>query len=323
MATDTLDRPSISEVLRASAILLVRIAGMQTDPWHLSADKGWQVCQAHLTLELEEVLKGKVQQQPGESFALTVTLRDSLRPQGDPGPWSRQPLTTGQQLVAFCEGAADDARVLLAEEHCETLLAAEMVLNDVQCAMALERSRSSVSRILDKAQKNTANLGDIFARYVWAKTLPRGEEAQFQAVGLAPLVGGESASFDRKTEAAGQVFARLMELLAGAPTDERARAAYLACAMNTINLMSPPPWNWEIHLIRALFTLLELPQAAAQRSAVGQVYLPNLLGLHGPSPRYQTEEIFGETGEAARYLDALDRGQLDPALIRWLEGKDK
>lgn len=322
MANDALDQTSISEILRAAVILLVRITDLQTGPWQPSADGVWQQSEATVTLELVEILKGRVRQQPGASLVLSVTLRDSLRPQGDPGPWSRQPLSNGQQLLAFCEGAAEDARVLLSEEQCESLQPAERALSDVQRAMVLERGHSSVSRILDVAEKDAATLGDIFARYVWAKALPRGEEAQFQAVGLTPPEAARRASFDRKTEAAGQAFGRLMALLAGAETSERARAAYLACAMNTVNLMSPPPWTWEMQLIRALFTLLELPQAGTQRPAVGQVYLPNLLGLRGPVPRYRTEEVFDQVDEAARHLEAVEGGQLDPGLLRWLKGKE-
>lgn len=322
MTNDTFDRQSISEVLRASAILLVRITGLQSGPWRPSADGVWQVSEATLTLELENVLKGTLRQQPGASLTLTVSLRDSLRPQGDPGLWSRQSLAVGGQWVAFCSGPSENAEELLSEEQCETLIPASTALSDVQRAMALERGHSSVSRILDVAEKDAATLGDVFARYVWAKTLPRGEEAQFHAVGLTPPEAARRASFDRKTEAAGQAFGRLMALLAGAETSERARAAYLACAMNTVNLMSPPPWTWEMQLIRAFFTLMALPRAAAQRRAVGQVYLPNLLGLRGPAPRYRTEEIFEEADEAARRLETLDRGQLDPALLRWLEGKE-
>jgi len=322
MPNDTLTQQSISEVLWASTILWLRIIDLQSGPWQASADGLWQVASTTINLRLEKALKGEVQQQPGDVMTLVLTLRDSLRPQGDPGPWSRLPLSRDQQLVAFCEGETVDAQRLLAEENCRQLLPAELVLDDVQRAMALERGRRPVALILEEAQKNSSRLGDVFARYVWAKALPRNEEAQFQAIGLSSLAGEQPPSFERKAEAAGQIFGTLMGLLAGAETDERARAAYLACAMNTINLMSPPPWNWEMQLIQTLFRLLELPQAAVLHRAVGQVYLPNLLGLRAPVPRYRPEEVFPKSAEAQRQLSALDQNQLDPALARWLEGKE-
>lgn len=323
MANDWFERKSISEVLRASAILWVKIDDLKTGPWQASADQLWQICQATISLQLEKVLKGEVKQQPGERIILLVTLRDSLRPQGDPGPWSRLPLSIDQQLVAFCEGETDDARLLLTEDHCQELLPTETALKNVQRAMALERGRRSVSRILEEAQLKADDLGDIFARYVWAKVLPRGYEALFQAAGLTPLTGTQTPSFERKVAAAGQVFTSLMELLAAAETNERARAAYLACAMNTVNLMNPPPWSWEVQLIRALFKLLALPQAAALHAAVGQVYLPNLLGLHDPASRYLPEEVFADSEkEADQYLTTLKQLQVKPPLIEWLERKD-
>ncbi|MDO3379166.1 hypothetical protein [Geoalkalibacter halelectricus] len=315
-----LNSQSISEVLNACAILWLRLVEIQTGPWQPSPDGIWEVSQATIQLQLKQVLKGEVQQHPGEFFTLSIILRDSLRPQGDPGPWSRQTLSAGQQLVAFCRGATHDARQLLTDENCEQLLPAEIALDDVQRAMALERGRRSAAQILKEARKDADGLRDIFARYVWAKTLSRNEKTLFQAIGLTPLAGEKSSSPAGKKKPAFDVFEQLMGLLAAPQTHERARAAYLDCAMNTVNLLSPTPWQWEKQLIRSLLQLLEKPQAQALHSAIGQVYLPNLLGLRNSAPRYGVEELFAED-EAERLLGVLKQKSFDPVLVHWLERK--
>src|SRR5919201_2591872 len=84
---------SPSLILRATHIILVRIASADVRPWANRAD-GMPERAADLVLELEEILKGDVDGHTGDRFRLEITQtgRPGTRVFALPGVWSDLPL---------------------------------------------------------------------------------------------------------------------------------------------------------------------------------------------------------------------------------------
>src|SRR5687767_5600457 len=153
MREPIVDPQSESEVLRASVIMLVRLRDLSFSPWVKEPDGPLMARNVTMKITIDEKLKGKVKQNVGEPFEFRVRQRGS----GDHivmeyyGLWSHVPLFEGVTFVAFCRGDADDATILLTEEHCEQLLEPAAALEDTKAALALETAEISLPELLAQA----------------------------------------------------------------------------------------------------------------------------------------------------------------------------
>lgn len=272
MAMDIpIDPSSESEALRASAILLIRIAGAEPRPW-VDEHNGLLTREVVLNLQIEEVLKGEVRQAVREPFQLTVVQRRSSGPRISDhyGLWSYVPLEEGTELLAFCRGDSDDARVLLSEENCEQLWDDPESLRDTRAALELEAAGFSPLNVLAAAEAQAAERGPIFARYVMARSNPAATSPVEPALAVAPA--GQAAMAAPAPDA----FELLMQLLEDPRTPALARDAYLTSTLQALALTNPPPPDRVARLIEALNRLLLLPEAASLHQTIRDVYLPNL-----------------------------------------------
>lgn len=261
-----IDPNSESEILRAAAILLVRILDSGPGPW-IDQGNGLQTREVALRLRIEEVLKGEVRQAAGEPFELRVVQRRPSGPRSSDfyGLWSYVPLTGGTELLAFCRGDSDDARVLLAEESCEELWDDPQSLQDTRAALALETADHSPFEILAAAEAQAAERGSIFARYVLARSQPAVAGPVEPALAMAPP--GLAAPMP-------DPFEMLVRRIEDPRTPALARDAYLTSILAQAN--QPAQVD---RLIEALNRLLLLPEAAPLHPTIREVYLPNLQGM--------------------------------------------
>lgn len=314
MRAPIVDPQSESEILRASSILLIQLRDVTFGPW-VKEEVG-DLMRRDVTMQvvIEEVLKGKVRQNVGEPFELKVQQRGTggFRVADYYGLWSHVPLADGVRFVAFCPGTLDEATVLLTEGNCEQLVDPDIALEDTRAALELEAQDLSAADILARARGLAGQRGDVFARYVLARTKPEAIST-FDTVQTRAIPSGE-------------VFESLIQLIEDPKTTAQARATYLTSVYEELGMMASPPGEWEIRLIQAMFKLLVLPEAEALHGTIGNVYLPNMLDLDKHPPRYSAEEVFKDrVDERQMILITLEREPkkaFAPRLIKWLAGRE-
>jgi hypothetical protein len=196
-------------------------------------------------------------------------------------------------VIAFCTGAAHDARQLLVETQCERLYdPPEPAARDVEAAMSLEAARATPDRILAAAADHADQRTDIFARYVWARVAPWATENA-------------------------EHYQQLLAVLTNPRTHATARQAYLMALVEQQTEGTGPRAS---DLIRALFILLHQREAQSLRTNLMDVYLPNLIGLHDPKPRLSADQVFhGRAAERTRARQAAAIDSDGAALVAWLD----
>lgn len=290
---DHVDPTVMSEILRATAIFLFKLAEVKLGPWEPSGSAQARSVEMHLAIE--RVYKGEVQPRPGEMFVHRVQRRGL--PSGiamdDHGLWSHPSLKPGSRVLAFCTGTAHDARQLLTDAQCERLYdPPEPASRDVEAAMALEAARATPDKILAAAAAQADQRTDIFARYVWAR-----------------VVGWVTGTAEH--------YHQMLTVLTNPHTDARARQAYLmALVEQQIEGAGPRAAD----LIRAIFILLAQPETKSLRPNLVEVYLPNLIGLHDPTPRFSADQVFhGHPAERTAARHASAAGSDGAELTTWLD----
>lgn len=322
------DPTSESEVLRSSVILLIRLHDIRFGPWEKEKDGDLLVSIVTMKLVIEEVLRGKVSQNVGEAFEFTCPRRStgSSRKMDNYGLWSMVSLSEGIGYVAFCHGASDDATVLLTEENCEQLVNPDPALEDTRAAIKLEEEDSPTG-VLSKAASLAEKHGDIFARYVAARTkrlaISVSESVSQPAFSLSQQ---ESSTVTDISSQSDDAFESLMTILEDPKTTRRARAAFLTSIYEEITLMAAPPLERVTRFVLALFKLLASPESEPLHDSIKEVYLPNLLGLKNPPLRYSAAEIFPDRAdERLAILSLLKQAPEKESvsrLIQWLEEKE-
>lgn len=302
---------SPSEVLRASAILLIRLDEVVFGSWTPESESGVMSREVTMRLVILEVLKGRVRQRVGEPFALRVRQRGSgsRRVMDFYGVWSHARLDEGATLLAFCRGPSDDATQLLSEENCDELLDPATALEDTRAALEAEHENLSVADLSKRAESRAGPAGDVFARYVLAKL----EISPLDALARAGPEG--KADLERQFDA-------LVRLLEDPKTTEPARASYATAVYELVTLTEPPPVDLQRRLARVMFRLLGLPAGQSLRVAILDVYLPHLVGLAGASPRQTATDLFqelpAERAAAERALAGYPGNPSAVALLRWI-----
>ena len=292
---------SRSLVLRATHILLIQIVSSQASAW-MTDQAASPKRTVRLTVRLEEILKGAVQQPPGSEMSIQVDQigRPGKRYYAVPGVWSDEPIDPGTRLVAFSSSPSDQAGVLLVEPSCIKVLLADKYLLDVKLAMQAETDKLTLPGLLKLAQPSAGSLDYVFAEYVVAKF----DDSLLQDI---------------------DAFRLLMKFIENPTLSTVARSTLLTSVYHKLIAFDPAPMPYVQALTVTMFHLVALPQASALHDNILQVYLPNLLGLSGGGPpRKKAGDVFRgipeERQKAERALQAY-RGKVPAdALMRWLRG---
>ena len=301
MKKPIVDSQSESEILRAFTILLIHLDDVTFDPWIKEEAGDLMQRNVIMQINIEEVLKGSVEQEVGKPFEHEVQQRGT----GDflvmdyYGLWSHVNIETGARFVAFCNSDVKDARILLSDEYCEQLLDPDVALADTKEALKLLAQDVTTSDVIQTATDLSSQCGEVFGRFIWA------------VIKQEALLNSE-------------VFEALMGILEAPQTTFSAREYYLSTVYEVLTMEDPPLRTREIRLIQAMFMLLILPEAQALHANIGEVYLPNLVGLNRESIDYTADEVFADKAEErTNYLTQLQMKSesFAEALINWLKGE--
>lgn len=301
MQYDIVDKESVSEILRSSVILLIRVEDLTFGPWRKEEQSDLMAREVPMRIVVEQVLKGTVSQKIGQPFELTVWQRGtgSFRVMDYYGLWSHVALTRGAQFVAFCTGASRDAAALLMDDSCEQLVDPTTALADVKAAIELEQQSLTTGDLIRRGTELAVQRGAILARYVWART----------------------RSYTLKEF---DVFESIVRIIEASHTTAQSREAYLTLINEDLGLQDPALTQWETRTILMMFRLLTIPEAEAVRGPIKEIYLPNMLGLQAEAARYSADDIFkgleSERQKALAVLSEVIETEVQVALIQWLKG---
>jgi hypothetical protein len=277
------ETPVISEVLDAGLIVHVRVVSEQFGSWQ-PEDNGMQRRSGWLAVEVVEILKGQLAVAAGDTVELDAVERGSTssRMSDYYGIWAHVSTTPGTELVAFCDGASDDLREALTDDHCDALVPAEIVLPDLRLAMSLEARDLTPDALLAEAARHRTEGGALFARYIWAKT-------------RNAVVG----SMDR--------FNALMQIAEDPRTRTEAQEAYLLAAYEDATFTEELAKAQRARLARSMFRTALEDDSAELRAPLLDTFIPNLVEAEAPE-RLSASEVFGDEsdlGERVR-ADAAD-----------------
>jgi len=292
------DRDSPSEVRRSSHLFVADVWECRLGDWAPLPDSPLVTRFVELSLGLEQVLKGRIDQICGESATICVQQRGtgSRRVADDYGVWSKVDVRRGQRLVAFCDSTSSDLAELLQPPRC-LHLATPDVLPDLRTCLDLEGRPLSPAELVTRVSPLLAWRGGILARYLWARA-------------------GEAALADPS------LFALPMQIVERPKTSAEAREVLTLAAYEALSLCETPPREQVLQLARSMLIMLTLPEAQAMHENLARVYLPNLLGLGRGRAELAASAVFTEgSGTRARIHELLAaRPDLDAQglLIRWL-----
>jgi hypothetical protein len=288
-----------SVVLEATHILLLRIETAQISEWS-NLESGMLVRSVTLEVELLRVLKGEVEQSPGERFTLPVTQYSSGSPRNPsaPGVWSNVPLDEGTELLAFCKNRASrQLTELLQETSCLEVIAAHEEVDDVELALEAERQNLSPAALLAMAEPHASKLGYIFTRYLWTK--------------VARPAAEDPATFDA-----------LMNFIELPQLSLITRWSLLSSVNSAITLLSPPPLPQYYRLVISLFRLIAVAGDPTVTANIIQVFLPNLLGIHSGLPLRKAQDVFrdypDERPKAEQTLRSYQGSASTNHLLAWM-----
>lgn len=297
------ETPVISEVLAAGLIVHIRVMSEQLAPWE-PEDGGMVRRSGRLAVQVVEILKGRPSASAGDSVELDIVERGSAsgRVSDYYGIWAHVSTTPGTELVAFCDGASDDLREALTDEHCDELVPAASVLPDLHLALGLEAEGRTPDALLAAAARHQTEGGAMFARYIWART-------------RNAVVG----SADR--------FNALMQIAEDPRTRAEARETYLLSAYEDATFTDELPMAQRARLARSMFRTVLDPDAGDLREELVDTFIPNLVEAEAPEP-LSTSDVFGDQADLAERVlaDAADpdTSEYGESLQTWLspEGPD-
>jgi hypothetical protein len=291
------ETPVISEVLDAGLIVDIRVRSEELGPWQ-PEDGGMVRRSGRLAVEVVEILKGPLSVAPGDTVELDIVERGSAsgRVTDYYGIWADVSTAPGTELVAFCDGASDDLRVALTEEHCDELVPAETVLPDLHLALSLEAEGLTPDALLAEAARHQTEGGPLFARYIWARTRDA-------------VVG----SADR--------FNALMQIAEDPRTRTEARETYLLSAYEDATFTEELPIAQRARLARSMFRTALDPDAGDLREELKDTFIPNLIEAEAPEP-LSTSDVFGDQADLAERVLAdvadPDTSEYGESLQSWL-----
>jgi hypothetical protein len=294
----------ISEVLQSPLIVHIEVVSEDLGEWHW-VDGGWPERDDAIGVRLLQVLRGSLDTAEGDVVALEVIKRgtyDGLVLDYY-GIWTHVSTTPGTELVAFCDGASRDLRVALTDEHCDKLVPAETMLAELRLALSLEAKGLTPDALLLEAARNQTDVGELFARYIWARTRDA-------------VVG----SADR--------FKALMQIAEDPRTHTEARETYLLAAYEDATFTEELPSVQRARLARSMFRTALDPGSGALRQRLLDTFIPNLVEAEAPEP-LSTSDVFGNQPDLAERVlgDVADpnTSAYSDKLQSWLstEGHDR
>jgi hypothetical protein len=287
-----IDPRSASELIRATAILLLRVVQAQPGPW--TQDDRSELRTVELRVAVDEVLKGDVVAREG---TIRIEQRRADAVMDYLGLWFGVALEPGTKLVAFSSSPSHELAEILREGPCNQLLTEAAEIADARRAVELEETDASLADVLREAWEKRAERGDVFVRWVW----DRAEPEAFR-----------SAS----------AFGQLAEMVADEKTGERARETIANVMYQKLEEAPAPMPKQRAVLVRALLRVLAVPKAAGFHGNAEDVLLRNLLSLDKPKPRASADEVFRgraeERAKAVATLKARPKSVGRDRLLAWL-----
>lgn len=293
----TVQPDSRSVILRSTHILLIRILTSEAGPWSNDAN-GNLVRQTRMTVRLEQILKGELDQPAGSPVRIEVRQfgRPGTRVYAVPGVWSDQPTAQGTQLVTFASSPSRNATSVLVEPDCKTVVPAESALADVRVALDAERDGLSLGDSLRLAEPSAPSLQNLFGEYLTAK--------------YAGTLLGNAAEFSA-----------LLRFVENPDLSPVARTTLLDFATSEIGEARAPSPQALRALVNTLFHLVAMPEAQALHDNVIGVYLPAVLRWNGSHYSVGTAEVFPAPADRARAEATLNNyhgAASTEALKAWL-----
>ncbi|QTE31205.1 hypothetical protein [Pengzhenrongella sicca] len=316
-----------SEVLTAGLIVAVEVVRADLGAWEPEPGTTLQRRTGTLEVRVLEVLTGRLRAAAGEAVTLEVVERSSGSRIGDYyGLWSHVPTLPGSRLVAICDAASTDLRVALTEEHCDQLVEAAGVLDDLRLTLRLHRRHLTADRLLAEAERERGTGGAAFARYVW--------------VAAREALRASAERFDA-----------LMRIAEDPATRIEAQETYLVSAYEDLTFTGSFPAAHRARLARAMLRSALDPRLGELREHLLTTYVPNLVAVPQPEPltpddvfapapgpegertvgeRTAGERTAGEQGDAelraalrTELADPRDPATTSPALLGWLTAGDE
>lgn len=301
----------VSEVQQSPTIAAVVVESSAPGAWQVEPGSGLLVSRGTVSVRLAEVLKGRIDDKPGEVVDVAVAVRRSQqsRPSDRQGMWSQVPVDEGARLVAFADAGTRGLGALLTDAHLLQLTTSGPVIGDVRTAVAWQRRHLTVDRVLALADDAAATTGAVLARWVWVAT-------------RAATAGSPER------------FARLMAVAEDLRTRIDGQEAYLTSAYEDLTFSEAFGPQQRARLVQALTRTALDPRVGELRATVIGVWLPNLVRSAVPEP-IGPDEAFSPGGgsasggqDPAALRDALRAELADPrdpvttsaTLLAWLDG---
>jgi hypothetical protein len=297
-----------SEVYDSALIVHILIETVDLGDPRPEPGTTWLRREGTVGVRLADVLKGSVSESVGDVVEVPAVVRvvDGFRMRDVWGLWSLLPLDPGASLVAFCDGTTSSLAQALTDEHCQLLTPAGPVLGDLRLARGLQRRHPTADMLLTEAERQRAEAGALFARYVWvsARTALRASLVRFD---------------------------RLMAVAEDAGTRLAAQEAYLVAVYEDVTFTGEFTDGHRARLARAMMRSALDPRLGELRSRLLKTYLPNLVTAPLPNPLppeavFPSEVSDAQGEEAAALRDAVltelndprDPATTSPALRAWL-----
>jgi hypothetical protein len=283
--------PVISEVVVAALIIHLRVEEEHMGPWQPDPDSGLLRRQGTLRLRVVDVLKGRLDIAPGESQELRIMERGtgSARVQDYYGLWAHISTAPGSELVAFCDDATTDLAGQLTEEHCDQLVPARTVLDDLHLALGLQARHLTTAALLAEAGRRRAEGGPLFARWIW--------------VTLRDALVASPARFEE-----------LMRIAEDPATRTDTQETYLRAAYEDATMTMDHTREQRARLARAMFRAALDPANEPLRDPLLATFIPNLVGAEVPEP-LDAAAVFGDRAELERQVRTAGVGG---ELAAWL-----
>ena len=300
--TQTVQPDSKSLVLRSTHILLVEVVAAKPGEWAPSKP-GLKSRRVELSLQIAEVLRGKLDPIPDGPVPVTITQTDyagELMMQPLPGPWPPEDLMPGTALVVFATSGDDRVEHIFSEPGCQQVLPAGPVLPGLRIASKAEKENLPLADTLALASPQSDKLDPLFAGFLWGRYGSQAMASQPEFNLLAEFTERKGLEDGTRQALVKDGYDRVKA--EGDDTPERAQR--LALAMCRVLLMS---------------------EAAELHENLIETYLPNLLGISSELPRQSASAVFrGHEGERTALKALLRRHGTDAdatPLLKWLDSE--
>jgi hypothetical protein len=287
---------SRSIVLRAPLILLFRVEKVQAGTPAPVPERPLLSRKLDLTIQVLEVLKGEVDEQPGATVQVKVTQYESAisRQGGLPGVWTGQKPEPGVEYIAFSRVATRQSADAVGDAGCERLFPAAEALADLRLAIAEENSGRPVAGALVYSRSVAPQIGYLFAEYISVKTMDESLP--------------DPPTFD--------AFAQLIET---PNLKETPRMTLIHDAYAKVIDSDNPPMEIVYRFAVCLFRVLAIPQAAESRPRILDDLLPGVLRMNSDKPLPAREVFAMRDAQLFQARDVLRKHRAEPGASRLIE----